>query len=101
NPVQGDGDVDRSRITPPTTGRGGLFTDTITQTLFQIGVTPTAANVATGATPTNAQQQALNGFVQNLFGALEDSGAPTTGTSVKTGPAVRKDGLPASNNASA
>lgn len=98
NPVQ-DGDVDRSRITPPTTGRSGLFTDTITQTLFQIGVTPTAANVATGATPTNAQQQALNGFVQNLFGALQDSGVPASGTGSKPAQAARKDGRTASNSA--
>ncbi len=96
NPVQGGGDVDRSRITPPTTtGRNGLFTDTITQTLFQIGITPTAANVATGATPTNSQQQALNAFVQNLFGALQDSGAPTVGGGTKSGAAIRKDGRPA------
>lgn len=92
NPVQGEGDVDRSRITPPTTGRNGLFTDTITQTLFQIGITPTAANVATGATPTNSQQQALNDFVQNLFGALQDSGQPTAGGATKSGSATRKDG---------
>jgi len=91
NPVQGEGDVDRSRITPPTTGRNGLFTDTITQTLFQIGVTPTAANVATGAPPTNSQQQALNAFVQNLFGALQDSGTPASGTGAKSAPVVRKD----------
>ena len=91
NPVQGEGDVDRSRITPPTTGRNGLFTDTITQTLFQIGVTPTAANVATGAPPTNSQQQALNAFVQNLFGALQDSATPAGGTGAKSAPTARKD----------
>ncbi|MBV8633305.1 MAG: hypothetical protein JO002_02340 [Burkholderiaceae bacterium] len=96
NTVQGSGDVDRSRITPPTTGRTGLFTDTITQTLFQIGVTPTAANVATGAPPTNSQQQALNAFVQNLFGALQESGTPTAGTGGKPAPAIRKDGRPLS-----
>ena len=103
NPVQGDGDVDRSRITPPTTGRNGLFTDTITQTLFQIGVTPTAANVATGATPTNSTQQALNAFVQNLFGALQDSGAPTAGTGAKTGAGtgVRRDARTPSGSATA
>jgi hypothetical protein len=96
-PVQGDGDIDRSRITPPTTGRNGLFTDTITQTLFQIGITPTAANVATGAPPTNSQQQALNAFVQNLFGALQDSGTPSSGTGAKPAQATRKDGRPASS----
>lgn len=90
-PVQGGGDADRSRITPPTTGRNGLFTDTITQTLFQIGITPTAANVATGAPPTNSQQQALNTFVQNLFGALQDSDAPPLGTNTKSSPTARKD----------
>jgi hypothetical protein len=97
NPVQSDGDVDRSRITPPTTGRNGLFTDTITQTLFQIGITPTAANVATGAPPTNSQQQALNAFVQNLFGALQDSGTPSTGTGTKSATSARKEGRPASS----
>ena len=99
NTVQSTGDVDRSRITAPTTGRTSLFTDTITQTLFQIGVTPTAANVATGATPTNSQQQALNDFVQNLFGALQDSGAPTTGSGTKSGSATRKDGRTAPSSA--
>ncbi len=99
NPVQGAGDVDRSRITAPTSGRSGLFTDTITQTLAQIGITPTAANVATGATPTNSQQQALNAFVQNLFGALQDSGAPTAGSGAKSSPATRKDGRTASPGA--
>ncbi|HEX8956704.1 MAG TPA: hypothetical protein VF798_10530 [Burkholderiaceae bacterium] len=94
NPVQGEGDADRSRITPPTTGRNGLFTDTITQTLFQIGVTPTAANVATGAPPTNSQQQTLNAFVQNLFGALQDSGAPISGSGGRPASPVRKDGRP-------
>ena len=86
NPVQSEGDIDRSRITAPTNGRSGLFTDTITQTLFQIGITPTAANVATGAPPTNSQQQALNAFVQNLFGALQDSGSPTGGNSKSAAP---------------
>jgi len=93
NPVQGAGDVDRSRITAPTSGRSGLFTDTITQTLAQIGITPT------GATPTNSQQQALNAFVQNLFGALQDSGAPTAGSGAKSSPATRKDGRTASPGA--
>jgi hypothetical protein len=80
NTVQSGGDVDRSRITPPTTSSSNsLFTDTITQTLAQIGVTPTAASIATGAAPTNSPQQALSSFVQNLFGALQDSGEPATG----------------------
>jgi hypothetical protein len=92
NPVQGGGDVDRSRVTAPTAGRTGLFADTITQTLAQIGVTPSGANAATGATPTNSQQQALNGFVQNLFGALQDSSTPTTSNAVKSGQATRKEG---------
>ena len=101
NPVQGEGDADRSRITPPTTGRNGLFTDTITQTLFQIGVTPAAANVATGAPPTNSQQQALNAFVQNLFGALQDSGTPISGSGGKPASQVRKDGRPSTATPSA
>lgn len=91
NPVQSDGDMDRSRTSAPTNTRDSLFTSTITQTLFQIGVTPTAANVATGAAPTNTQQQALSAFVQNLLGALQDSGAPVAGMGGATsGP--RKDG---------
>ena len=55
NPVDSSCDADRSRVTAPTTtgGRSGLFSSAISQTLFQIGVTPTAANVATGAAPTN------------------------------------------------
>lgn len=84
NAVESDGDVDRSRVTAPvdTTGKSGLFATAISQTLFQIGVTPTAANVATGAAPTGTQQQALNSFAQNLFGALQtvsqDNGTAAT-----------------------
>jgi len=76
NAVESDGDADRSRVSAPTNASGGsgLFTSAVSQTLFQIGVTPAAANVATGAAPANPQQAALNSFVQNLFGALQVSG---------------------------
>jgi len=93
--VESDGDVDRSRTTAPidTSGKSGLFATAISQTLFQIGVTPAAANVATGAAPTNTQQQALNSFTQNLFGALQASGDGkiATYTGGKTS-AIKKDG---------
>jgi hypothetical protein len=95
NPVDSSGDADRSRVTAPTTtgGRSGLFSSAISQTLFQIGVTPTAANVATGAAPTNTQQQSVNNFVQDLFGALQTAGASVaTGTTVRYSAASKKDG---------
>jgi hypothetical protein len=111
NPVQADGDTDRSRITAPTTtsGRSGLFSSAITQTLFQIGVTPAAANVATGAAPTNTQQQALNSFVQNLFGALQNptagganaAGAKTSATSKKEAKSASQAAPAAGGNSSA
>jgi len=93
--VESDGDADRSRVSAPTdaAGKGGLFTSAISQTLFQIGVTPAAANVATGAAPSNPQQQALNSFTQNLFGALQASGSTSPGSSVtgKAAPQPKRD----------
>jgi hypothetical protein len=88
NAVESDGDIDRSRITAPVdnAGRNGLFSNAISQTLFQIGVTPTAANVATGAAPTGTQQQAVAALSQSLFGALQAAGGDATpGVNVKAG----------------
>jgi len=95
SPVDSSGDADRSRVTAPTTtgGRTGLFSSAISQTLFQIGVTPTASNVATGAAPTNTQQQTVNTFVQDLFGALQGVGAPGgSGTTARYSAIAKKDG---------
>jgi hypothetical protein len=93
--IESDGDADRSRITAPTNagGKTGLFTSAISQTLFQIGVTPAAANVATGAAPTNTQQQALNSFAQNLFGALQPagSGKPSSTANSKSAASIKKE----------
>jgi hypothetical protein len=103
NAVESDGDVDRSRATAPidNAGRNGLFSSAISQTLFQIGVTPTAANVATGAAPTGTQQQTLTAFTQNLFGALQTAGgnASSTGTA-KAGAPTRSTSRNASNTSS-
>jgi hypothetical protein len=98
NAVGTDGDADRSRLSAPTNaaGRGGLFSAAISQTLFQIGVTPAASNVATGAAPTNTQQLAVSAFAQNLLGALQTTanggnkiaanpGGKTTGATRKEG----------------
>lgn len=91
NAVESDGDVDRSRATAPidNSGRSGLFSTAISQTLFQIGVTPTAANVATGAAPTGTQQQALTALAQSLFGALQssDGGSASAGSGKASAPA--------------
>ncbi len=95
NPVDSSGDPDRSRVTAPTAtgGRTGLFSSAISQTLFQIGVTPTASNVATGAAPTNTQQQTLNAFVQDLFGALQTTGTPSgAGATSRYSAGSKKDG---------
>ncbi|MBV8665836.1 MAG: hypothetical protein JO269_05055 [Burkholderiaceae bacterium] len=102
--IESDGDADRSRITAPTNAgsKTGLFTSAISQTLFQIGVTPAAANVATGAAPTNTQQQAFNSFAQDLFGALQPgaTGKPAVTAGAKTSPAVaKKDGRPGAGSA--
>lgn len=94
SPVDTTGDADRSRVSAPTAtaGRSGLFSSAISQTLFQIGVTPAAANVATGAAPTNAQQQAVNSFVQNLFGALQTlAPQPNGNTGAKNFSSTKKD----------
>lgn len=100
--VESDGDTDRGRVSAPAdaSGRSGLFASAISQTLFQIGVTPVAANVATGATLAGPQQQALDSFVQNLFGALQGSGSGNnvTGANGKPAAALRRD---AKGNASA
>ncbi|HEY8027550.1 MAG TPA: hypothetical protein VIF60_23625 [Burkholderiaceae bacterium] len=104
NPVDSSGDADRSRVTAPTTtgGRTGLFSSAISQTLFQIGVTPTASNVATGAAPTNTQQQALNVFAQDLFGALQSTTPQaSTGAGTRYSTSSKKDGKPGSTTASA
>ena len=93
-PVDTTGDADRSRVSAPTAtaGRTGLFSSAISQTLFQIGVTPAAANVATGAAPTNTQQQAVNSFVQNLFGALQTLGLQPSGNAgAKNSGSSKKD----------
>jgi hypothetical protein len=104
--IESDGDADRSRITAPTNAgsKTGLFTSAISQTLFQIGVTPAASNVATGATPTNTQQQALNSFAQDLFGALQPGGSgKATGSSAggKGSTAVKKDAKAGGGSAAA
>jgi hypothetical protein len=103
--IESDGDADRSRITAPTNaaGKTGLFTAAISQTLFQIGVTPAAANVATGAAPTNTQQQALNSFAQNLFGALQPAGTgkPSNTANGKAAASAKREAQDADSDDSA